>query len=146
MGFQYLLFLAVFWYLLPLLGATPISPPEHGVLQARVNKNAGSSKSAGKKAAAHGRNAYMLFQIKPEIENTWGNRPGWPTHSILWIDGDDNNGAVKLDVQYADVNANYAFLKYVEYLKEMEVEAPEAQKTYGLKEHIGMTSVSNIDL
>lgn len=100
MQFHYLLFLAAFWYLLPLLGATPFTPRISGALHTRGNQKAGSSKSAGKQVAPPGRNAYMLFEMKQGVEETW------PTHSILWIDGDENNGAVKLHVAFGEPKAS----------------------------------------
>ena len=146
MRFHYLLFLAAVSYLLPLLIATPFTPPEHGVLHTRGNKNAGSSKSAGKQVAPPSRNAYMFFQIKHGFHKFWGKNPDWPTHSFLWIDGDENNGAVKLEVNFDGGDKAQPVLRYVEYRKEQDVEAPKKQQTYGLKEPAGTTGVSNIDL
>ena len=146
MRFPYLLFLAVVLCLLPLFDATPFTLPESRALHTRGNEKAGSSKSAGKQVAPPGRNAYMFFQIKYGLRKSWGKDPDWPTHSFLWIDGDENNGAVKLEVNSMGSDKEQPVLRYVEYQKDQDVEAPKTQQTYGLQEPAGTTSVSNIDL
>lgn len=147
MRFHYPSFVAAVGHLLPLLGATPISPSEHSVLQARVNENTGSSKSAGKKAApqAEGRQAYVVFKIKGEFEKTWRDPNAWPAHSSLWIDGNAENGAVKIDMTSAGDDYKQPEIWFLEFAKGPR-QAPEPKRNFQRKYSIGITHVSNKDL
>ena len=147
MRLQYLSFVAAVGYLLPLLGATPINPPEHNILHARVNPNAGSSKSAAKKAApqAEGRQAYVLFTIKKEFEDTWRDPHAWPAHSALWIDGNTENGAVKIELASATSNYKQPKIRFVEFAKGQR-QAPEPEGNFQRRYSIGITHISNKDL
>lgn len=123
---------------LPLANTTPQTLVGGRALQARDPKGQGPNQAAS-------RAVLIFFGIKADLKDDWSNANKWPAHSFLWIDGDANNGAVKIEIVLEDPNTGQPTLRYLEFAKGSKAYAPDIG-TFLKKFPLGQTSVQNADL
>lgn len=138
MFFHFLICTALALLSLPLANTTPLTLDGGRTLQAREPKGQGSNQ-------APRREAFIYFGIKDELKDDWSNPNKWPAHSFLWIEGDANNGPVKIEIVLEDQKTGQPTLRYLEFAKGSDAKGPKIG-TYKKQFSLGHTNVQNTDL